>query len=87
MVASLPLMSLDPHRASVFTRERGLWRGVAAIAAALGKEQTFFIYIVTISKVLLSVNTFSRLFFISNLEKAKSKRPIVQLNTKFITTK
>ncbi|KAJ0178271.1 hypothetical protein K1T71_006094 [Dendrolimus kikuchii] len=36
VVASLPLMSLDPHRASVFTRSKGLWRGVAAIAATLG---------------------------------------------------
>ncbi|KAM3966116.1 vacuolar protein sorting 8 [Aphomia sociella] len=36
VVASLPLTSLDPHRASVFTREKGLWRGVGAIAAALG---------------------------------------------------
>ncbi|KAJ2944385.1 hypothetical protein O0L34_g18387 [Tuta absoluta] len=36
VVASLPLTSLDPHRASVFTRERKLWRGVGAIAAALG---------------------------------------------------
>ncbi|XP_026499117.2 vacuolar protein sorting-associated protein 8 homolog [Vanessa tameamea] len=35
VVASLPLTSLDPHRASVFTRKRGLWRGVGAIAAAL----------------------------------------------------
>ncbi|XP_072947708.1 vacuolar protein sorting-associated protein 8 homolog [Epargyreus clarus] len=35
VVASLPLTSLDPHRASVFTREKGLWRGVGAIAAAL----------------------------------------------------
>ncbi|XP_045766825.1 vacuolar protein sorting-associated protein 8 homolog isoform X1 [Maniola jurtina] len=35
VVASLPLTSLDPHRASVFTRDRGLWRGVGAIAAAL----------------------------------------------------
>ncbi|KAG7296053.1 hypothetical protein JYU34_021150 [Plutella xylostella] len=36
VVASLPLTSLDPHRASVFTRSKGLWRGVGAIAAALG---------------------------------------------------
>ncbi|KAL4707675.1 hypothetical protein ACJJTC_014856 [Scirpophaga incertulas] len=36
VVASLPLTSLDPHRASVFTREKKLWRGVGAIAAALG---------------------------------------------------
>ncbi|XP_062527168.1 vacuolar protein sorting-associated protein 8 homolog [Bombyx mori] len=36
VLASLPLTSLDPHRASVFTREKGLWRGVGAIAAALG---------------------------------------------------
>ncbi|XP_059054039.1 vacuolar protein sorting-associated protein 8 homolog [Achroia grisella] len=36
VVASLPLTSIDPHRASVFTREKGLWRGVGAIAAALG---------------------------------------------------
>ncbi|XP_041987955.1 vacuolar protein sorting-associated protein 8 homolog [Aricia agestis] len=35
VVASLPLTALDPHRASVYTRERGLWRGVGAIAAAL----------------------------------------------------
>ncbi|XP_023938652.2 vacuolar protein sorting-associated protein 8 homolog [Bicyclus anynana] len=35
VLASLPLTSLDPHRASVFTRARGLWRGVGAIAAAL----------------------------------------------------
>jgi hypothetical protein len=35
VVASLPLTSLDPHRASVFTRDRKLWRGVGAIAAAL----------------------------------------------------
>ncbi|CAH0729782.1 unnamed protein product, partial [Brenthis ino] len=35
VVASLPLTSLDPHRASMFTREKGLWRGVGAIAAAL----------------------------------------------------
>lgn len=38
MVASLPLTSLDPHRASVFTREKGLWRGVGAIAAAIGEN-------------------------------------------------
>lgn len=37
VVASLPLTSLDPHRASVFTRNKGLWRGVGAIAAALGQ--------------------------------------------------
>ncbi|CAG9793888.1 unnamed protein product [Diatraea saccharalis] len=36
VVASLPLTALDPHRASVFTREKKLWRGVGAIAAALG---------------------------------------------------
>ncbi|CAH0398761.1 unnamed protein product [Chilo suppressalis] len=36
VVASLPFIALDPHRASVFTRERKLWRGVGAIAAALG---------------------------------------------------
>lgn len=36
VVASLPLTSLDPHRASVFTRGKRLWRGVGAIAAALG---------------------------------------------------
>ncbi|XP_063535635.1 vacuolar protein sorting-associated protein 8 homolog [Cydia strobilella] len=36
VVASLPLTSLDPHRSSVFTRDKGLWRGVGAIAAALG---------------------------------------------------
>lgn len=36
VVASLPLTSIDPHRASVFTRKKGLWRGVGAIAAALG---------------------------------------------------
>ncbi|CAF4822239.1 unnamed protein product [Pieris macdunnoughi] len=35
VVASLPLTAIDPHRASLFTRERKLWRGVAAIAAAL----------------------------------------------------
>ncbi|XP_068618217.1 vacuolar protein sorting-associated protein 8 homolog [Battus philenor] len=35
VVASVPLTSLDPHRASVFTREKGLWRGVGAIAAAI----------------------------------------------------
>ncbi|XP_038223273.1 vacuolar protein sorting-associated protein 8 homolog [Zerene cesonia] len=35
VVASLPLTAIDPHRASVFTRERKLWRGVGAIAAAL----------------------------------------------------
>lgn len=36
VIASLPLTSLDPHRASVLTREKGLWRAVGAIAAALG---------------------------------------------------
>ncbi|KAG6464048.1 hypothetical protein O3G_MSEX014241 [Manduca sexta] len=36
VLASLPLTAIDPHRASVFTREKGLWRGVGAIAAALG---------------------------------------------------
>ncbi|KPI97358.1 Vacuolar protein sorting-associated protein 8-like [Papilio xuthus] len=35
VVASVPLTALDPHRASVFTREKGLWRGVGAIAAAI----------------------------------------------------
>lgn len=38
VIASLPLTSLDPHRASVFTRDKGLWRAVGAIAAALGKS-------------------------------------------------
>lgn len=36
VIASLPLTSIDPHRASVLTREKGLWRAVGAIAAALG---------------------------------------------------
>ncbi|CAB3251661.1 unnamed protein product [Arctia plantaginis] len=36
VIASLPLTSLDPHRASILTREKGLWRAVGAIAAALG---------------------------------------------------
>ncbi|CAG9561239.1 unnamed protein product [Danaus chrysippus] len=35
VVSCVPLTSLDPHRASVFTRERGLWRGAGAVAAAL----------------------------------------------------
>ncbi|CAK1556278.1 unnamed protein product [Leptosia nina] len=35
VVASLPLTAIDPHRASLFTRERKLWRGVGAIAAAI----------------------------------------------------
>ncbi|CAK1586156.1 unnamed protein product [Parnassius mnemosyne] len=49
VVASLPLISLDPHRASVFTREKGLWRGVGAIAAALdgssGAMRTLMAYV------------------------------------------
>ncbi|XP_053606903.1 vacuolar protein sorting-associated protein 8 homolog [Plodia interpunctella] len=36
VLASLPLTALDPHRASVFCRQRGLWRAVGAVAAALG---------------------------------------------------
>ncbi|XP_060802383.1 vacuolar protein sorting-associated protein 8 homolog [Amyelois transitella] len=36
VIASLPLTSLDPHRASVFAREKKLWRAVGAVAAALG---------------------------------------------------
>ncbi|CAG4947702.1 unnamed protein product [Parnassius apollo] len=49
VVASLPLISLDPHRASVFTREKELWRGVGAIAAALdgssGAMRTLMAYV------------------------------------------
>ncbi|GBP19807.1 Vacuolar protein sorting-associated protein 8 homolog [Eumeta japonica] len=36
VVAALPLTSLDPHRASIFARDRGMWRTVGAIAAMLG---------------------------------------------------
>lgn len=39
VIASLPLTSIDPHRASVLTRERGLWQAVGAIAAALGNSK------------------------------------------------
>ncbi|XP_050664276.1 vacuolar protein sorting-associated protein 8 homolog isoform X2 [Leptidea sinapis] len=35
VLASLPLTSINVHRASIFTRQRKLWRGVGALVAAL----------------------------------------------------